>query len=173
VPVPPGAHTAALVYNDPLTAAGLGAAAGTLGLLRLARTVRRTTWYKELSARPGHNVPPFRSASHHLVSYNLWTDGGGMITAIVLIKTERGRTPEVAQALIGMPGISEAYSVAGDWDLVAIARVRQHDDLADLVSARVQSIDGIQATNTLIAFRAYSQRDLEAMWDVGNEERLS
>lgn len=96
-----------------------------------------------------------------------------MITAIVLIKTARGRTPDVAQALIEMPGIAEAYSVAGPYDLVAIARVRHHDDLADLVAARVQSLDGIEETSTLIAFRAYSQRDLEAMWDVGNEEQAS
>jgi DNA-binding Lrp family transcriptional regulator len=93
-----------------------------------------------------------------------------MITAIVLINTTQGRTPEVAQALIDLPGISEAYSVAGSYDLVAVVRVRQHEDLADLVSGRIQKVPGIEATNTLIAFRAYSQRDLEAMWDVGNEE---
>ncbi len=91
-----------------------------------------------------------------------------MVTAIVLINTAQGRTPEVAQALIDMPGIAEAYSVAGPYDLVAIARVRQHDDLADLVAGHVQKIPGIRATNTLIAFRAYSRRDLEAMWDLGN-----
>ena len=93
-----------------------------------------------------------------------------MITAIVLVNTAQGRTQEVAQALIDLPGITEAYSVAGPYDLVAIARVRHHDDLADLVSGRIQKIPGIAATNTLIAFRAYSQRDLEALWDVGNEE---
>ncbi len=93
-----------------------------------------------------------------------------MVTAIVLINTSQGRTPEVAQALIDLPGITEAYSVAGSYDLVAIARVRDHESLADLVAARVQSIPGIESTNTLIAFRAYSQRDLEAMWDIGNPE---
>jgi DNA-binding Lrp family transcriptional regulator len=93
-----------------------------------------------------------------------------MITAMVLINTAQGRTAEVAQALIALPGISEAYSVAGAYDLVAVARVRHHEALAELISGRVQNIPGIQATNTLIAFRAYSQRDLEAMWDVGNEE---
>jgi DNA-binding Lrp family transcriptional regulator len=93
-----------------------------------------------------------------------------MITAIVLINTAQGRTPEVAQALIDLPGITEAYSVAGAYDLVAIARVRHQDDLAELVSGRVQTIAGITATNTLIAFQAYSQRDLEAMWDIGNED---
>ena len=93
-----------------------------------------------------------------------------MITAIVLINTEQGRTPEVAQALIDLPGVTEAYSVAGAYDLVAVARVRHHEDLANLVSGRIQNLPGIKATNTLIAFRAYSQRDLEAMWDIGNDE---
>ncbi len=95
-----------------------------------------------------------------------------MVTAIILIKTAQGRTPEVAQALLELSGITEAFSVAGPWDLVAIARVRRHDDLADLVTAQVQKISGIDETNTLIAFRAYSQRSLEAMWDIGNEEAL-
>ena len=94
-----------------------------------------------------------------------------MVTAIILINTEQGRVPEVAEALIRIPGIAEAYSVAGAYDLVAIARVREHEALADLVAARLQGIPGITATNTLIAFRAYSQRDLAAMWDVGFEEQ--
>jgi DNA-binding Lrp family transcriptional regulator len=73
-------------------------------------------------------------------------------------------------ALIDLPGVTEAYSVAGPYDLVAVVRVRQHDDLADLVAGGIQKVPGIAATNTLIAFRAYSQRSLEAMWDIGNEE---
>jgi DNA-binding Lrp family transcriptional regulator len=93
-----------------------------------------------------------------------------MVTAIVLIKTAQGQTQDVAQALIEMAGISEAYSVAGAYDLVAIARVRHHDALADLVTGGIQKIAGIETTNTLIAFRAYSRRDLDAMWDIGNEE---
>lgn len=94
-----------------------------------------------------------------------------MITAIVLIKIAQGRVPEVAQALIELPGVTEAYSVAGPYDLVAIARVRRHEELEALVEGHVQKIRGIESTNTLIAFRAYSQRDLEAMWDIGNEEK--
>ena len=92
-----------------------------------------------------------------------------MVTAIVLINTAQGCTADVAQALIDLPGITEAYSIAGSYDLVAIARVLDHERLADLVAGRVQKVPGIKATNTLIAFRAYSRRDLEAMWDIGNE----
>ena len=92
-----------------------------------------------------------------------------MVTAIVLINTSQGCTAEVAQALIDLPGITEAYSIAGSYDLVAIVRVRDHEQLSGLVAGQVQRVPGIKATNTLIAFRAYSRRDLEAMWDIGNE----
>jgi len=93
-----------------------------------------------------------------------------MVTAIILINVTQGRVPQVAEALINLPGITEAYSVAGPYDLVAIARVRRHDELADLVAAGLQRIPGIENTNTLIAFRSYSQRDLASMWDIGFEE---
>ena len=96
-----------------------------------------------------------------------------MVTAIILIETAQGRTPDVAQALVDLPGITEAYSVAGPHDLVAIARVHHHEELADLVTGRVQKIPGIESTKTLIAFKAYSLRDLEAMWDIGNEGSTS
>ncbi len=92
-----------------------------------------------------------------------------MITAIVLINTAQGRTPEVAQALLELPGVTEAFSVAGPYDLVVIVRVKQHDDLADVVAAHIQKVPGIAATNTLIAFQTYSKRQLEAGFDLGNE----
>jgi DNA-binding Lrp family transcriptional regulator len=95
---------------------------------------------------------------------------GVMITAIILINAAQGQVPQVAQALIDLQGVTEAYSVAGPYDLVAIARVRHQEDLQDLVAGRVQKIAGIESTNTLIAFQAYSQRDLEKMWAIGNEE---
>jgi DNA-binding Lrp family transcriptional regulator len=92
-----------------------------------------------------------------------------MVTAIILITVEQGLVPEVAEALMQVPGIAEAYSVAGDYDLVAIVRVRQHEALAELVTANLQRITGITSTNTLIAFRAYSAKDLAAMWEIGLE----
>jgi DNA-binding Lrp family transcriptional regulator len=93
-----------------------------------------------------------------------------VVTAIVLINVEQGCVPAVAEALIREAGVAEAYSVAGGYDLVAIARVRRHEELADLVAGRLQAIPGILTTETLIAFRAYSQKDLAAMWEVGFEE---
>ena len=93
-----------------------------------------------------------------------------MVTAIILINVQQGHVPQVADALMNVPGITEAYSVAGPFDLVAVARVQRHDQLAELVASQLQRIPGIEKTNTLIAFRSYSQRDLAAMWEIGFEE---
>ncbi len=91
-----------------------------------------------------------------------------MITAFVLLTVEPGRVKSLADELLEVPGIAEVYSVAGTYDLVAIARVRAHEDLADLVTAHVAGLTGIVRTDTLIAFRAFSKRDLEMLWDIGD-----
>lgn len=89
-----------------------------------------------------------------------------MVTAIVLISAKRDRINETAQALLDLAGISEVYSVAGDWDLVAVIRVKTNDQLADLVTGHMLKLEGIVRTNTLIAFRAYSRHDLERMFSL-------
>ncbi len=90
-----------------------------------------------------------------------------MLTAIVLMNVARARVTEVAEQLTELEGISEVFSVAGRYDLVAMVRVRNNEALADVVTNRMQKLDGIEATETLIAFRAYSRHDLEAMFDIG------
>jgi DNA-binding Lrp family transcriptional regulator len=90
-----------------------------------------------------------------------------MVTAIILIKTERTAINNVATQLTELEGISEAYSVSGSYDLVAIARVQTNDDLADLVTSRMLTIDSITHSETMLAFKAYSPHDLEAMFMVG------
>ena len=90
-----------------------------------------------------------------------------MVTAIVLLNVARARVVEVAEQLAAMEGISEVYSVAGRFDLVAIARVKTNEELADIVTTRMHRIDGIESTETLIAFRAYSRLDLEGVFSIG------
>jgi DNA-binding Lrp family transcriptional regulator len=90
-----------------------------------------------------------------------------MVTAFVLIDSEPTRTAALAEELADLPEVAEVYSVAGEHDLVAIIRVRHHDDLADVVTRHVAALEGIKRTRTLIAFRAYSHRDLDAMWSIG------
>jgi DNA-binding Lrp family transcriptional regulator len=92
-----------------------------------------------------------------------------VITAIVNIRCEVDRIPEVAEAIADLPGVSEVYSVTGDVDLVAMVRVRQHDDLADAIAGRLNKIQGVLATETYIAFRTYSRHDLEAAFSIGLE----
>lgn len=92
-----------------------------------------------------------------------------MVTSFVLINTEPSRTAELAEELAEVPSIAEVYSVAGDVDLVAVVRVRHHDDLADVVTHDIGRRPGVVRTRTLIAFRAYSAHDLEAMWSLGAE----
>ncbi|MGH3320869.1 MAG: Lrp/AsnC family transcriptional regulator [Streptosporangiaceae bacterium] len=93
-----------------------------------------------------------------------------MITAIVLVKADVARIPEVAEAIAELEGVSEVYSVTGEFDLVAMVRVREHDELADAIPGRLNKVPGVATTETHIAFRTYSQHDLEAAFSLGFDE---
>lgn len=90
-----------------------------------------------------------------------------MITAIVLINADTDRIPEVAATLAELDGVSEVFSVTGQFDILAIVRVRRHDQLAEVIPGRVNKVDGVRATETHIAFQAYSKHDLEAAFALG------
>ena len=90
-----------------------------------------------------------------------------MVTAIILIKADRQSINSVAEQLADASGISEVYSVGGRYDLIAIARVARNEELAELVTERLREIEGITDTETMLAFRAHSRHDLEAMFSVG------
>jgi DNA-binding Lrp family transcriptional regulator len=93
-----------------------------------------------------------------------------VISAIVLINAEVSRIPEVAQAIAELDGVSEVYSVAGDADLIAMVRVRAHEQLADVIADRLNKVDGVTGTSTHIAFRTYSRHDLEAAFSLGLDD---
>lgn len=90
-----------------------------------------------------------------------------MITAIVFISAEVSRIPEVAEEIAALDGVSEVYSVTGEIDLIAIIRVRRHDDVAAVVADRLNKVSGVLSTETHIAFRSYSRHDLEAAFAIG------
>ena len=92
-----------------------------------------------------------------------------MVHAVVLVQCEIDEIPEAAQAIADLDGVSEVYSVAGDADLIAMVRVRQHEDLADVIADRLNKVTGVTGTNTHIAFRTYSSHDLEAAFSLGLE----
>jgi DNA-binding Lrp family transcriptional regulator len=92
-----------------------------------------------------------------------------VITAIVMIDAATDSIGEVAEAVAALPGVSEVYSVAGDVDLVALVRVHQFEQVADVVAGRINKVPGVLDTATHIAFRAYSRHDLEAAFSLGLE----
>jgi DNA-binding Lrp family transcriptional regulator len=92
-----------------------------------------------------------------------------MVTAITLMNVERGKINDVAEQLVELDGVSEVYSVGGRYDLISIIRVKHTDDLADVVTEHIRKIDGIQKTETMLAFRAFSRHALEEMFSIGME----
>lgn len=92
-----------------------------------------------------------------------------MIAALVFINVEKGKVNETAQSLLEIEGVAEVYSVTGEYDLVAVLRLRQYEDLAEVVTTRVVHLPAITRTNTLMAFQCYSRADLQQAWDIGIE----
>jgi len=93
-----------------------------------------------------------------------------MVTAIVLANVKRSAINETAQTLLGLAGVAEVYSVAGEWDLAVMVRAKDNDELADVVTKHMLKLDEIMKTTTLMAFRAYSNYDLERMFSIGFEQ---
>jgi DNA-binding Lrp family transcriptional regulator len=87
--------------------------------------------------------------------------------AVVLIEAERSAVPTLGGELAAVDGVAEAYSVAGEWDFVAIVRVREHERLASVVTKAIGQLPGVMRTQTMVAFEAFSQHDLEALFSVG------
>jgi len=87
-----------------------------------------------------------------------------------LISAEVDRIPEVAAAIADLNGVSEVYSVTGDVDLIAMVRVRHHEELADVIADQLNKVSGVLGTQTHIAFRTYSKHDLEAAFSLGLDD---
>lgn len=93
-----------------------------------------------------------------------------MISAIVMIKADVARIPEVAAQIVAIEGISEVYSVTGEIDLIAVARVARHEDFHEVIADQLNKVPGVLETSTHIAFRTYSDKDLEAGFALGLED---
>jgi DNA-binding Lrp family transcriptional regulator len=90
-----------------------------------------------------------------------------MVTAVVLIKAETDKVPELAQKMAELDGVSEVFSVAGQYDLVALVRVRENEQLATVISEKMRKLPGITSSETLISFKVYSRKDIEAAFELG------
>lgn len=93
-----------------------------------------------------------------------------MLTAVILVKSTREGLTDLGPKLADVPGIAEVYTVTGEWDFVAIVRVREHDELAEVVTRRLTKLSEIERTQTMVAFQQFSAHDLEAMFGLGLED---
>jgi len=90
-----------------------------------------------------------------------------VITAIVFIQAEVSQLSETAEQIAAIPGVSEVYSVTGDLDLLAMVRVRTHEEIAEVVANRLNKVEGVLSTQTQIAFQTFSQHDLDEAFSIG------
>ena len=85
----------------------------------------------------------------------------------MLVRASRDGLAMLGPRLAETEGVAEVYTVTGDWDFVAIVRVREHDELARIVTTELGRLDGIERTHTMVAFQQFSRHDLEAMFGIG------
>jgi DNA-binding Lrp family transcriptional regulator len=91
-----------------------------------------------------------------------------VITAIVFIQADVAHLNEIAEKIAAIPGVSEVYSVTGDLDLLAMVRVRTHEEIAAVVADQLNRVKGVLSTQTQIAFQTFSQHDLEEAFSIGS-----
>jgi DNA-binding Lrp family transcriptional regulator len=89
-----------------------------------------------------------------------------MVAAVVLIRARREAIPTAARQVAEIEGVAEVYSVSGEWDLIAIVRVPEWEQIAQVVTERIAQVDGLERTETLVAFRVYSRTDLDAAYEM-------
>ena len=92
-----------------------------------------------------------------------------MLTAVILVKADRAALGTLGPRLADIDGVAEVYTVTGEWDFLAIIRVREQDELATVVTGELAQLEGIEGTNTMVAFQQFSSHDLEAMFGLGME----
>lgn len=92
-----------------------------------------------------------------------------MLTSFVLLRASREALGSLGPQLAAIEGVAEVYTITGDWDFVAIVRVREHQDLAEVVTRRLVQLEGVERSQTMVAFQQFSSHDLEAMFGLGLE----
>ena len=90
-----------------------------------------------------------------------------MITAFVLIRPRGNRVQALGEAIAELPQVAEVYSVTGPYDLVALVRLKDVEELDDVVTQGILSLEGVERTETLLAFRAYPRRRLDQGFALG------
>src|SRR5438128_12373033 len=110
------------------------------------------------ASRAGRALPS--SSNEHEESSSM------SVHAVVLMQCETDEIPEAAQVIADIDGVSEVYSVAGEFDLVAVVRVPNHEDLSKVIPGGIAKVEGVVRTETLIAFQVFSKHDLERLFSI-------
>lgn len=92
-----------------------------------------------------------------------------VVNAVILVSVAKAKVDDIAQGILKIEGVREVFSVAGRYDLVVIVRVQSNEAVADIVTHALQSIEGIEQTETMLAFKSYREQDLEGMFSIGND----
>ena len=127
----------------------------------------RMHWLRQTSRSERNQYILAGSAAHREVATSPCPTLNRMITAFVLIDADAQRIPETAQAVADVPGVAEVYSCAGDVDLIAVLRVRDHEQIAEVVTGAINKVAGVTNTATHIAFKSYSRADVDAAFAIG------
>jgi len=142
---------------DPCAQAG-GKASFGIGMSEVGDNVSRKAHLRFAGKRPADaSVGEFSSGGK----------GVTMVTSIILINVARNKINEAAEQIAAIDGVSEAYSVSGKYDIIAVIRVSSNEELARLVTDKLLAIEAILKTETMLAFKVYSRHDLEAMFSIG------
>lgn len=90
-----------------------------------------------------------------------------MVTAFVMIKVEGHRASEIAQKIVEIEHVAEVYSVTGHYDLIVVLHLPSYEQLAEVVPDQIAMVDGVTETETTLAFRAFTRRELDSAFDIG------
>lgn len=85
-----------------------------------------------------------------------------MPVAFTLIDAEVGKIDEVLGEILKVSEVVEAYSVAGPYAILAKIEAKKFDKLTEVVPEKIQGIEGIQDTLTLLAFGVSKEYRVEA-----------
>ena len=87
-----------------------------------------------------------------------------MVTAFVLICVEAKRAHETVKALLQHKGVTEIHIVAGEYDMVAVIRVKSNEELASIITEKIVTAPGVERTKTLFALESHSSYDLAEIY---------
>lgn len=75
-----------------------------------------------------------------------------MAAAYVMINVQSGKVGKALSAVKRIPGMRTAHIVAGAYDIIGYVEADNFETLGQRIMVQVQTISGIQRTNTAVVF---------------------